>query len=90
MELTVKYIVILHTSQRRGERKLAYRMAYNIRSGLPRSIRTLPTPNKRIKTVVSSEARLMGLRHSALRTRRTAEINVPAWLIPMKKTKLVI
>ena len=41
-------------------------------------------------TVITSAMRVMGRRHSALDSRRIAEISVPAWLIPMKKTKLTM
>jgi hypothetical protein len=44
---------------------------------------------KRTITVITSAIRVMGRRHSAFESRRIAEIRVPAWLIPMKKTKLV-
>ncbi len=39
-------------------------------------------------TVMDSAMRVMGRLHSAPLTRRMAEISVPAWLIPMKNTKL--
>jgi len=47
------------------------------------------TPSSAI-TVVVSARRVIGLRHSAPVTRRMAEISVPAWLTPMKKTKFVM
>ena len=34
--------------------------------------------------------RVTGRRHSAFERRRMAEISVPAWLMPMKKTKLMM
>ena len=37
-----------------------------------------------------SAIRVIGRRHSAPVTRRMAEMSVPAWLMPMKKTKLVM
>jgi hypothetical protein len=40
--------------------------------------------------VMTSAMRVMGRRHSAWFRRRMAEIKVPAWLIPMKKTKLMM
>ena len=39
---------------------------------------------------MTSAERVIDLRHSALARRRMAEMSVPAWLIPMKKTKLVM
>ena len=38
---------------------------FNIRSGLPRSIRILPTPKKRTRTVITSADRVIDLLHSA-------------------------
>ncbi len=37
--------------------------------------------------VITSAMRVTGRRHSAFERRRIAEISVPAWLMPMKKTK---
>ncbi len=48
------------------------------------------TPTDSATTVMNSAIRVMGVRHPALLTRRIAEMSVPAWLIPMKKTKLVM
>ena len=39
---------------------------------------------------MTSAVRVIERRHSACATRRIAEISVPAWLMPMKKTKLVM
>ncbi len=39
---------------------------------------------------MTSAARVMGRRHSAWARRRMAEMRVPAWLMPMKKTKFVM
>ena len=36
---------------------------------------------------MNSAERVIERRHSALLTRRIAEMSVPAWLMPMKKTK---
>jgi hypothetical protein len=47
-------------------------------------------PRISAKKVIASAMRVMGRRHSACVTRRMAEISVPAWLMPMKKTKLVM
>jgi hypothetical protein len=40
--------------------------------------------------VITSAMRVMGRRHSAWVMRRMAEISVPAWLMPMKNTKLIM
>ena len=50
----------------------------------------LPTPNMNTMTEITSAERVMVRRHSAPTMRRMAEISVPAWLMPMKKTKLVM
>ena len=42
------------------------------------------------KAVMASAQRVTGRRQSAPVTRRIAEISVPAWLIPIQKTKLVM
>jgi len=47
-------------------------------------------PNPMTRTVISSADRVMERRHSALLTRRMAEMSVPAWLMPMKNTKLMM
>lgn len=54
------------------------------------SISTIGAPTIRANTVMASATRVIGRRHSAWVTRRIAEINVPAWLTPMKNTKLVM
>ena len=47
-------------------------------------------PPARPKVVISSAARVKGRRNSALNTRRMAETNVPAWLIPIQNTKVTM
>ena len=42
----------------------------------------------RPKVVISSAARVKGRRDSTFITRRMAEMNVPAWLMPIQKTVL--
>ena len=42
----------------------------------------------RPKVVINSAARVNGRRNSALKTRRMAEMKVPAWLMPIQKTVL--
>ena len=61
----------------------------NILSGWPRSNIIWIPPIIRANTVIASAARVIGLRHSAWEIRKIAEIRVPAWLIPIKKTKFV-
>ncbi len=38
------------------------------------------------KVVISSAARVIGRRYSALNTRRMADTKVPLWLMPIQKT----
>ena len=40
--------------------------------------------------MIASADRVTGRRHSAFVTRRIAEISVPAWLMPIQKTKLMM
>ena len=42
------------------------------------------------KTVSTSAALVTGRRHSAWVSRRMAEIMIPAWLMPIQKTKLTM
>ena len=42
------------------------------------------------KIVIASAARLIEVRQPCFNKQRTAEINVPAWPIPIQKTKLTI
>src|SRR6266851_278875 len=42
------------------------------------------------KMVIASAKRLMELRHCCLKSSRIAEINVPAWPIPIHHTKLMM
>src|ERR1700737_191773 len=42
------------------------------------------------KSVIASEARLIEVRHFCRVRNRIAEINVPAWPIPIQKTKFVM
>ncbi len=53
------------------------------------SATTMVAPTTSATTVIISASRVMGRRHSAWVSRRIAEISVPAWLMPMKNTKLV-
>jgi hypothetical protein len=62
----------------------------SMRSGRPRSSTGWKAPIASTTTVITSAMRVIGRRHSALDNRRMAEISVPAWLMPMKKTKLTM
>src|SRR5512133_3352785 len=52
----------------------------------PRCMKILEPAWIRPKVVINSAARVNGRRNSAFITRRIAEINVPAWLIPIQNT----
>ena len=41
------------------------------------------------KTVIASAQRVTGRRQRAFTRRRIAEMSVPAWLMPIQKTKFV-
>ncbi len=42
------------------------------------------------KVVIASAQRVIGRRHSACTTRRIAEMSVPAWLMPIQNTNVVM
>ena len=88
--LPVRYVVMETTSQRIGDWNRPWMNTFMIRSGRPMSISTIGAPTIRAKTVIASAMRVMGRRQPASVTLRIAEISVPAWLIPMKKTKFAM
>jgi hypothetical protein len=47
-------------------------------------------PMESAKTVIASAQRVTGRRQVAFASRRIAEIRVPAWLMPIQNTKLVM
>ena len=51
---------------------------------------TKEAPQTSATTVTNSAIRVTGVRQRAFDTRRMAEINVPAWLMPMKKTNVAM
>ncbi len=60
---------------------------FSTRSGRPRSRIGCTAPNPMTSTVMNSADRVIDRRHSALATRRIAEMSVPACEMPMKNTK---
>src|ERR671913_294967 len=79
-----------------GERKfgqisraLGYGNSQNASQGRPRWMIGNIAPIINANTVMTSAHRVTGRRQPALTRRRIAEINVPAWLMPIQKTKLV-
>ena len=83
-------------SQTSGERKFGQIMPLaRIREqpeashGRPRWMIGNIAPIISANTVITSAQRVTGRRQPALTSRRIAEISVPAWLMPIQKTKLV-
>ena len=83
-------------SQTSGERKfgqisrsLGYGNSQNASHGRPRWMIGNSAPIISANTVMTSAQRVTGRRQPAFTSRRMAEISVPAWLMPIQKTKLV-
>ncbi len=83
-----------HTS---GERKfgqisrlLGYGISQKNSHGLPRWMIGNRPPIISANAVMTSAQRVTGRRHPAFTSRRIAEISVPAWLMPIQKTKSVM
>src|SRR5436190_10685759 len=94
--LPVRYVVIAKKSQTSGDRKfgqirrwLGYGMSQKNSHGRPRWMIGNIAPIIRANTVIASAHRVTGRRHVAFTRRRMAEMSVPAWLMPIQKTKLV-
>src|ERR1700735_987045 len=84
-------------SQASGERKfghiwrsLGYGIIQKASHGRPMWHSGMMAPIITEKTVMASAQRVTGRRQVALVRRRMAEISVPAWLMPIQKTKLVM
>src|SRR3954454_7898075 len=95
--LPVRYVVIAKKSQTSGERKLGQiirREGYGISQkkshGRPRWMIGNIAPIISANAVITSAQRVTGRRQPAFTRRRMAEISVPAWLMPIQKTKLVM
>jgi hypothetical protein len=58
--------------------------------GRPRWMIGNSAPIISAKTVITSAHLVTGRRHPAFARRRIAEMSVPAWLIPIQKTKFVM
>src|SRR5215210_3858882 len=94
---TVKYVETANTSHSSGERKFGQMpFAFGI-GARNHAIQTRPTwmPGKipaqtTANSVIASAARLIEVRHFCRVRKRIAEIRVPAWPMPIQKTKLVI
>ena len=71
-------------------RRLGYGMSQNDSHGRPRWMSGKSAPIISAKAVMTSAQRVTGRRHPAFTSRRIAEISVPAWLMPIQNTKLVM
>src|SRR5439155_21601903 len=95
--LPVRYVVIAKKSHTNGDRKfgqmsrwLGYGMSQKNSHGRPRWMIGNIAPIISANTVITSAQRVTGRRHVAFTRRRIAEISVPAWLMPIHKTKFVM
>src|SRR5690242_4208411 len=95
--LPVRYVEIAKKSQTSGDRKLGqiirwfgYGTSQKNSHGRPRWMIGNIAPIINAKAVITSAQRVTGRRQPALTRRRIAEISVPAWLMPIQKTKLVM
>src|SRR4029079_8853551 len=95
----VKYVLIANTSQTSGERKFThsgprwfgkYGKMKNASHGRPMWISGNRPAHITAKIVIASADRLIDVRHFCRNSRRIAEISVPAWPMPIQKTKLVM
>ena len=89
--------MIAKKSQTSGERKfgqisrlLGYGISQKNSHGRPRWMIGNIAPIISANAVITSAQRVTGRRQPALTSRRIAEISVPAWLMPIQKTKLVM
>ena len=99
-ELAVRYVRIALGSQTNGDRMLGQTpraKSHGMIHGIGKAaLQGRPSCTKgaersaaiREKTVSTSAARVTGRRHSAWVRRSIAEIMIPAWLMPIQKTKL--
>ena len=78
MVLAVKYVVMAVMSHNSGDWYLPNIIILMTLSGLPISNRGWTAPMSRTTNVMISAILVTGLRHSALDSRRMAEIRVPA------------
>ena len=90
-------MVIAKKSQTSGDRKFGqisrlfgYGISQKNSHGRPRWMIGNIAPIISAKTVMTSAQRVTGRRQPASTRRRIAEISVPAWLMPIQKTKSVM
>ena len=89
--------MIAKKSQTSGERKfgqicrsLGYGISQKNSQGRPRWMIGNIAPIISANTVMTSAQRVTGRRQPAFTSRRIAEMSVPAWLMPIQKTKFVM
>src|SRR5262249_1716649 len=94
--LPIRYVLMAKKSHTSGERKLGqmrrslgYGISQKNSHGRPRWMMGNRAPIMSAKTVMTSAHRVTGPRHHAFTSLRIAEMSVPAWLIPIQKTKFV-
>src|SRR5258706_5958840 len=95
MVLDKRYVVIAMRSHIKGEWKSGQivrsfgigNIQYTSQTR-PKCIKMLSPACTRPKVVINSAARVNGRRDSIFKTRKIAEMNVPAWLIPIQNTVL--
>src|SRR5580765_3941267 len=95
--LPVRYVEIAKKSHTSGDRKLGqisrllgYGTSQKNSHGRPRWMIGNIAPIISANAVITSAQRVTGRRQPAFTRRRIAEISVPAWLMPIQKTKLVM
>src|SRR3954452_15235074 len=95
--LPVRYVVIAKKSHTSGDRKvgqisrlLGYGISQKNSHGRPRWMIGNIAPIISAKAVMTSAHRVTGRRQPAFTSLRIAEISVPAWLMLIQNTKLVI
>src|SRR5580692_3296859 len=93
----VAYVETANTSHSSGERNcghtfmvLGYGKSQYPNQGRPTWMSGNMPAQTTAKMVIASAKRLIELRHCCLKSSRMAEINVPAWPIPIHQTKLMI
>src|SRR6266403_3045436 len=94
---TVAYVETANASHTKGLRKLGhifivsgYGNSQYASHGRPMWMSGKIPAQDTANSVMASANRLMEVRHCCRRSRRIAEISVPAWPIPIHQTKLMI
>src|SRR5262245_15245618 len=90
----VREVLIAKTSHRSGERKFThsdprpfgYGITQNASHGRPMWMSGNSAAHITAKMVIASAERFTEVRHDWRKSRRIAEINVPAWPMPIQKT----